>query len=80
MSRKRGRKPLDRTDLHARVAHPTTSALREKALKLGYVYGKSGATGEMLDAIAEGHLVVIPQKDWENLKKAVAIFKELELE
>lgn len=80
MERRRGRKPLDKTALHARVEHTTPTALREQAMKLGYTYGNSGATGEMLDAIAEGRLVVVPQDAWEQLKKAIASFREMGLE
>lgn len=80
MKSKRGRKPLEKTDLHARVAPPTPTALREKAEKLGFKYGNSGATGEMLDAIAQGRLIVIPQETWENLEKLVTTFRGIKLE
>lgn len=68
----RGRKPLDKSSLHARVSPQTPMALRKKAQEMGYEYGKSGATGELLDAIAEGRLVLVKRDDWENIKKLVA--------
>ncbi len=80
MEKKRGRKPLDKTALHARVEHATPSALKEQAVKLGYTYGSSGATGEMLDAIAEGRLVIVPHDAWEQLKKVLASLREVGLE
>lgn len=80
MSDKRGRKPLERTDLHVRVDPKTPSMLRKKAQKLGYIYGDSGATGELLDAIAQGKLALIPQEKWELFTKVVTIFKTEELQ
>ena len=79
MSQKRGRKALNRAGFHVRVAPQTPSALKEKAQKLGYVYGKSGATGELLDAIAEEQLVLVPQQEWEYLKKLITTFREIQL-
>lgn len=79
MAKKRGRKPLERTDLHARVAPGTPGALSEKAQALGFAYGKGGATGELLDAIAAGYFVLIPQEDWEKINNLVTSFKAIEV-
>jgi hypothetical protein len=54
-----GRKKLDRDTLLARVAPTTAPKLKEIALKLGYVYNNDGSTGQLLDAIAEGQLILI---------------------
>lgn len=74
---KRGRKALDRTDLHARVAPETLPAIREIARNLGYTYGDGAATGELLDDIASGSLVVLPKETWANLQKVVARLRDL---
>jgi hypothetical protein len=54
-----GRKKLDRTNLHARVASQTGDKLKEIASILGYVHAGEGSTGQLLDAIAEGKLILI---------------------
>lgn len=76
MSNKRGPKPLGKTNLHARVNPQTLIALRKKAQKLGFNYGDSGATGEMLDAIAEGKVVLILKEDWEKIKFVATTINE----
>jgi hypothetical protein len=48
-----GRKKLDRTNLHARVAPETGDKLKEIAQALGYIHGDEGSTGQLLDAIAK---------------------------
>jgi DNA invertase Pin-like site-specific DNA recombinase len=48
-----GRKKLDRTNLHARVAQGTGEKLKEIAQNLGYVYDDEGSTGQLLDALAK---------------------------
>lgn len=55
-----GRKKLDRTSLHARVAPNTAEKLKEIAEGFGYTYDGGGSTGQLLDAIAEGKLLLIP--------------------
>lgn len=55
-----GRKKLDRTNLHARVAPHTPDKLKEIAKALGYIYDNEGSTGQLLDAIAQGRLILIP--------------------
>ncbi len=77
MNKKRGRKPLGKTDLHARVLPQTPLTLREKAKTLGFIYDNSGATGEMLDAIAKGQLAIIPQEDLDKINILVGSFKEI---
>ena len=54
-----GRKKLDRYSLHARVAPNTSDKLKEIAYKLGYIYNEEGSTGQLLDAIANGDLILI---------------------
>lgn len=54
-----GRKKLDRTNMHARVAPDTPDRLKEIAHKLGYTYAGEGSTGQLLDAIANGELILI---------------------
>lgn len=54
-----GRKRLDRTSLHARVAPQTVEKLKEIASKLGYIYDNEGSTGKLLDAIASGEIILI---------------------
>lgn len=61
-----GRKKLDRTNLHARVAQGTGDKLKEIAYKLGYVYDEEGSTGQLLDAIASGEIILIATKKSEN--------------
>ena len=57
-----GRKKLDRTNLHARVDPRTADKLKEIAQKLGYIYNDEGSTGQMLDAIASGEIILISIK------------------
>lgn len=51
-----GRKKLERTNIHARVAPETGDKLKEIAQILGYIYDNEGSTGQLLDAIANGIL------------------------
>ncbi|GAX46248.1 hypothetical protein NIES4075_72690 [Tolypothrix sp. NIES-4075] len=64
-----GRKKLDRTNLHARVAPETGGKLKEIAQALGYIHGESGSTGQLLDAIASGELILIATKNRVNVTK-----------
>jgi hypothetical protein len=57
-----GRKKLNRESLHARVAPNTADTLKEIAFKLGYIYDGQGSTGQMLDAIASGEIILIATK------------------
>ncbi|MCC5644763.1 hypothetical protein LC607_17825 [Nostoc sp. CHAB 5824] len=54
-----GRKKLNRESLHARVAPKTADKLKEIAFVLGYIYDEQGSTGQLLDAIAQGELILI---------------------
>lgn len=54
-----GRKKLGRDNLHARVAPETAQKLREIAKALGYIYSDEGSTGQLLDAIASGEVILI---------------------
>jgi hypothetical protein len=58
-----GRKKLDRTNLHARVAPGTGDKLKEISQILGYTHGGEGSTGQLLDAIAGGELILIATKN-----------------
>ncbi|NJR15259.1 MAG: hypothetical protein HC785_05795 [Calothrix sp. CSU_2_0] len=62
-----GRKKLDRTNLHARVAHETGDKLKQIAQTLGYIHGDEGSTGQLLDAIADGELILIATKNKSNV-------------
>ncbi len=62
-----GRKKLNRKKVQARVDIDTDKKLQELAVKLGYTYGKGGATGEMLDAIANEDLVLITKDTWDKI-------------
>jgi hypothetical protein len=53
------RKKLDRTTVLARVAPTTPDKVKEIAEKLGYTYAGEGSTGQLLDAIALGKLILI---------------------
>lgn len=57
-----GRKKLDRTNIHARVDPKTADKVKEIAQKLGYIYDGEGSTGQLLDAIAQGDLILISAK------------------
>ncbi len=57
-----GRKKLDRISLHARVAPGTPEKLKEIAQAFEFTYDNDGSTGQLLDAIAEGRLILIPSK------------------
>ncbi|MEA5595774.1 hypothetical protein [Rivularia sp. UHCC 0363] len=57
-----GRKKLDRVSLHARVERGTGDKLKEIAQILGYIYNDEGSTGQLLDAIASGELILIKSK------------------
>lgn len=48
--------------MHARVAPSTPDKLKEIAHKLGYIYAAEGSTGQLLDAIANGELILIVTK------------------
>ncbi|WGV27063.1 hypothetical protein [Halotia branconii] len=57
-----GRKKLNRESLHARVAPKTTEKLKQVALNLGYTYNNEGSTGQLLDAIASGEIILVVTK------------------
>ncbi|MBW4625858.1 MAG: hypothetical protein KME49_10210 [Brasilonema octagenarum HA4186-MV1] len=65
-----GRKKLDRVNLHARVALGTGNKLKEIAQKLGYIYDKEGSTGQLLDAIANGEIILIATKKSPDVLKS----------
>ena len=53
------RKKLNRTTVLARVAPTTPDKIKEIASKLGYIYAGEGSTGQLLDAIASGNLILL---------------------
>jgi hypothetical protein len=55
-----GRKKLDRTHLHARVASETPDAIKSIAAAWGFTHNEEGSTGKLLDAIAQGRLILTP--------------------
>jgi hypothetical protein len=57
-----GREKLDRVQKHFRVDRNTPEKLNQIAIGLGFKYGKGGAIGELLDAIARGDIALMPQK------------------
>jgi hypothetical protein len=63
-----GRKKLNRTNLHARVAPETPDKLREIAGKMGYIYSDDGSIGQLFDAIALGEVILISTK--KNIKSS----------
>ncbi|GAB1541826.1 hypothetical protein NUACC21_44990 [Scytonema sp. NUACC21] len=64
-----GRKKLDRTNLHARVALGTAEKLKEIAYALDYIYDGEGSTGQLLDAIASGKLILIATRKHSDSEK-----------
>lgn len=53
-------------NLHARVANGTTEKCKAIALALGYTYGGEGSIGQLLDAIAEGRLILIHRNNTQS--------------
>lgn len=49
-----GRKKLNRSVVNVRTAPDTADKLKTIAANLGYIYDGEGATGQLLDAIANG--------------------------
>ncbi|MBE9215538.1 hypothetical protein IQ247_23210 [Plectonema cf. radiosum LEGE 06105] len=65
-----GRKKLDRVNLHARVERGTGDKLKQIAHLLGYSYNNEGSTGQLLDAIALGELILIATKNRSDVGKS----------
>ncbi len=55
-----GRKKLNRSVINVRVGTDTPEILKNKAKALGYIHGGEGATGQLLDAIAQDLIQLIP--------------------
>jgi hypothetical protein len=55
-----GRKKLDRQEFHARVAPETIDRLKHLAASLGYQHGGQGSIAQILDAVAQGKLILVP--------------------
>ncbi|NHC34432.1 hypothetical protein [Scytonema millei] len=56
-----GRKKLNRSVVNVRTAPDTANKLKTIAADLGYIYDGEGATGQLLDAIADGLIQLVPQ-------------------
>lgn len=53
------RKTEDRIPQSYRLAAASPEKLHQIALSLGYRWGKAGAVGKLLDAIANGEIILI---------------------
>jgi len=54
-----GRNKLNKANAHYRVKLETMDLLNKMAIALGYKHGSGGAVGEMLDAIADGNIILV---------------------
>ncbi|WP_373545189.1 hypothetical protein [Chamaesiphon sp.] len=64
-----GRKKLDRQEFHARVAPETVDRLKNLAASLGYQHGGQGSIAQVLDAVAQGKIILVPtDKILDNIK------------
>jgi hypothetical protein len=54
-----GRKKQDRRPFTVRVANNTPQKLKEIAALLGFEHGGGGKTGGLLDAIADGDIILL---------------------
>ncbi|HEY9779012.1 MAG TPA: hypothetical protein V6D09_02565 [Leptolyngbyaceae cyanobacterium] len=70
---KTGRKNLDKSRIHARVSPETPPKLRAIAESLGYKYGDGGATGELLDAIANEEWVLVKKE--EEVSQVISLYR-----
>lgn len=63
-----GRKALNKVQKHFRVNSETVDRLNELAVAMGYIFGRKEdgtpipATGELLDAIGSGEVLLVPSK------------------
>ncbi len=69
-----GRKKLARSVLNVRVDPNTPEWFKQKAFECGYSYNEEGATGQFLDAIADGKFVLIPAETW---NKCLMLMREI---
>ena len=53
---------LNKTRVLARVESDTPIRLKNIAEALGYIYDKQGSTGQLLDAIAKGEVLLVSTK------------------
>lgn len=56
------RHKLDKTRVLARVESDTPAKLKTIAEALGYIYDSQGSTGQLLDAIAKGEVLLVSTK------------------
>ncbi|MCU0570085.1 MAG: hypothetical protein MUF49_26365 [Oculatellaceae cyanobacterium Prado106] len=61
------RAKANRVQKHFRVDAHTPEKLDRLAIQLGYIYGKGGALGELLDAIANEEVILVPKAAWQRL-------------
>lgn len=52
----------NRTLIMARVGVETQAKIKEVAMALGYKYAKDGSIGKLLDAIADGEIILIKRE------------------
>lgn len=52
----------DRTVILARVNSQTPQKIKEVAAAMGLLYAKEGSAGKLLDAIADGEIILIKRK------------------
>lgn len=56
------RPKLNKTRILARVERDTPSKIKNIAEALGYIYDSEGSTGQLLDAIAKGEILLVSTK------------------
>lgn len=56
------RHKLDKTRILARVERNTPNRIKNIAEALGYIYDTEGSTGQLLDAIANGEILLVSTK------------------
>ena len=62
LNEKLGRKPEDRTKMLLRVNSNTPKIMKTMAESFGYFYNGEGSTGQLLDAIANGDILLVSTK------------------
>ena len=67
--------PKETIKLSVRVSPNTPNTLSNLARVLGFEYGNSGATGELMDAIAQGKFLLIPCENLEKVGASIDYFR-----
>jgi hypothetical protein len=60
---------MARCTANYKVAASTKAKLSQLAIQFGFVYGRGGWVGKLLDAIASGDIVLVRSQDLEKIKK-----------